>query len=358
MNDRGPSPERDYDALLDESLAYAVAEGDIVNFKLLFVPASPFREDSPEDASTPKYDYLFPDNEAEPRFQAALRLVKTPETAAFVREQLGRKGPPRLPWQLVLALGDNAARLGKYTSAAQAYELLRIRRRLQDMTLDKADARLTQGDIAAAVRGYRIALGLQYDYGAFPEPLPAVPDYHERAPGLHTVYPVTTEQVLAMREDNALCGIALQFLLPFGEFSGRFEQVAPETLLSFTAALIRALDQDWQEFVITFKKVLELTTAHEALFSKLNAFSAEALEVLSEELVNTELLSELRRISGLLAGVHGESHEWWYYIKAMAYHHPGAALFVSRQRLSAKEEIVIPRVRQDSRLAQELGLLV
>ena len=147
-----------------------------------------------------------------------------PEIRAYVREQLQRKGPPRLPWQLVLALGDNALRLGKYTAAAQAYELLRIRRRIQEMALDKADERLRQGDIAAAVRGYYIALGLQYDYGAFPEPLPAVPDYHERAPAMHANYPVTTEQTLAWQQDEALCRMALRYLLPYAEFTGRFEE--------------------------------------------------------------------------------------------------------------------------------------
>ena len=46
-----------------------------------------------------------------------------------------------------------------------------------------------------------IALGLQYDYAAFPEPLPAVPDYQERAPALHSVYPASTEQTLSLQED-------------------------------------------------------------------------------------------------------------------------------------------------------------
>lgn len=356
MNMPTDTVERDYDALLDESLAWAVAAGDIVNFRLLFLPASPFREESPEDASSPKYDYLFTDTEKSPEYREALALVHTPEIRAYVREQLQRKGPPRLPWRLVMALGDNALRLGKYTAAAQAYELLRIRRRIQELALDKADERLKQGDLDAAVRGYSIALGLQYDYGAFPEPLPAVPDYHERAPAMHATYPVTLEQAPAWQEDSALCKAAVHYLLPYTEFSGHFETVEPDTLRAFTAALIRSLDQDWEAFAAAFRAAMKYAAAHEELFNKLNSYSADALDILSEELVAPALLEELRQIPALLAGAPGKNHEWWHYIKVMAYQHPGAALFVSRQRLSAKEEIIIPRVRKDSLLVRELGL--
>ncbi len=357
MNTPAETTDREYNALLDESLAHAVAEGDIVNFRLLFSPASPFRDESPEDASTPKYDYLFTNSEDAPAYRESLALVRRPETAAFIQEQLQRKGPPQLPWQLVLVLGDNALRLGKYTAAAQAYELLRIRRRIQDMVLDKADERLTQDDIAAAVRGYCIALGLQYDYGAFPEPLPAVPDYHERAPVMHATYPATAEQTPALQPDDALCKTALRYLLPYTEFARHLETMPAETILPFTAVLIQSLDQDWQRFAAAFREAMECASAHEALFKKLNTYTADALEVLAEELVAPELLEELKQIPALLTGVSSETREWWDYIKILAYHHPGACLFVSRQRLSAKEEILIPRVRPDSILARKLNLV-
>lgn len=356
MNERTETTVQDYDALIDECLAYAVAEGDIVNFRLLFMPSSPFREDSPEDASTPKYDYLFPESPEAPRYRQALALVREPEISRFVREQLARKGPPRLPWQLVLALGDNAARLGKYTAASQAYELLRVRRRTQDLLLDQADERLRQGDIDTAVKGYVIALGLQYDYGAFPEPLPAVPDYQERAPALHTAYPATPEQTLALQSDDTLCRTALGYLLPYAEFSTRFQQPDPETLISFTAALIRALDVDWTAFTTAFKQAERLAAAHQPLFDKMNSYAPDVLEVLAEEVVSEPLLPELRSIPALLSNAAGENREWWHYVKVIAFHHPGAALFLARQRLSANEEIIVPRYREDSALAKLLGL--
>ena len=345
-----------YDALLDMALAHAVAEGDIVNFRFLFMPASPFRDDSPEDASTPKYDYLFPESEDAPQFPEALALAHDPEIGRFVREQLARKGPPRLPWQLVLALADNALRLGKYTAAAQAYELLRIRRRMQDLTLDKADEQLRRGDVDASVRGYCLALGLHFDYSAFPEPLPAVQEYQERAPALHSVYPASPEQTLALQEDNALCKTALNYLMPHGEFSSRFQQLDAELLVPFTAALIRSLDRDWDAFADAFKEARDVARTHQALFDRLNGYSAEVLEVLAENLVEDAGHEDLRRIPEILSRTHIDKGEWWQYLKALAYHHPGAALFVARQRLSAKEEILVPRFREDSRLALALGL--
>lgn len=357
MNNSSETVEQEYGALLDECLANAVAEGDIVNFRLLFMPASPFREDSPEDASTSKYDYLFPSKTDVPRYQKALSLVRQEDISRFVREQLDRKGPPKLPWQLVLALGDNAARLGKYTAAAQAYELLRVRRRIQDIVLDKADEKLSRGEITAAVRGYIVALGLQYDYSAFPEPLPAVPDYQERAPALHGTYPAASEQTLSLQDDAVLCKVALNYLLPYAEFSGRMEQFSPETKVKFTATLIREMDYDWNTFAEAFRKAAQLTAKHLLLFEKLNTYKPEIIELLAEEPLDPEMLPELRGIPFLLSQAEGERREWWHHIKVMAYHHPGAALFVSRQRLSATEEIVVPRVQPDSVLARELGLI-
>jgi hypothetical protein len=357
MNQQNVPADPEYDALLDQSLAFAIEQGDIVNFRLLFMPSSPFRPDSPEDASDSKYNYLFPDSDSGQRYPEALAWVHKPDIAAFVRAQLDRKGPPKLPWQLVKVLGDNAVRLGKYTAAAQAYELLRIRRRMQDIILDQADEHLREHDIAAAVNGYRIALGLQYDYGAFPEPLPAVPDYQERAPALHMTYPATQEQTLSLQSDEVLCKTALTYLLPFSEFASRFQQIPPEVILPFTVALVRILDVDWEAFATAFRQSLAITAQYEDLFVRINAYSTEILEVLEEKLIDDSNLEELRKIPEILAGSSGEHWEWWQYLKHLAYHHPGAALFVSRQRLSAKEEIVVPRVRLDSELARSLGLI-
>ena len=357
MKENTSNTGQSYEDLLEEALAHAIAEGDIVNFRLIFMPSSPFRPDSPEDASTAKYDYLFSESPEAQQYREALALVRESTMAAYVREELDRKGPPRLPWQLVLALGDNATRLGKYTAASQAYELLRIRRRMQDLTLEEADAALAGGNIRRAVQGYRIALGLQYDYSAFPEPLPAVPDYQERAPALHMVYPASPEQTLALQGDEKLCRVGLGYLMPFNEFTSRFQQIPEDKLIDFTAGVIRTFDQTWEKFVTAFREALQRANACEAIFAKLNTYSAEALEVLSEDIVDAQHREDLRHISTALVEGSDLQWEWWQYVKTLAYHHPGAALFVTRQRISAKEEILIPKCGENSRLAHALGLI-
>lgn len=346
----------DYDALLGAALANAIAEGDYVNFRLIFAPASPFRLDSPEDATTPKYQYLFPENENSPRYQAAVRLVQSPPIKRYVKEQLQRSGPPRLPWQLLLALADNALCLGKFTLASQAYELLRIRRRMQDLFLEEADERLRADNLSGAVKGYLIGLGLQFDYGAFPEPLPAVPDYQERAPGLHTVYTGVTEDALGMQEDVSLCKSILGYLMPFPEFKERVQKFLPDQLIPFTAALIRGMDPNWDTFATDFRKTMHVASRYTPLFTQINSYSLEALEVLAEELVQDKELEELRHLSETLTGLSGGLYEWWRYISALAYAHPAAPFFVVRQRISAHKEIIVPCCRQDSTLSHLLGL--
>ena len=58
---RKPAPKAavtDNDIL--RALAFAIATGDIVNFRFLFLPYSPLRDDSTEDLHTDKYSYLLP----------------------------------------------------------------------------------------------------------------------------------------------------------------------------------------------------------------------------------------------------------------------------------------------------------
>lgn len=345
----------DYD-LLNRCLAHAISEGDIVNFRFLFMPASPFRLDSPEDIHTSKYAYLLPENESSTRYQAALELTQNPEISRYVREQLAKAGPPQLPWRLVLALADNAVRLGKYTMASQAYELLRIRRRMQGLLLDQADARLRSGAMAAAVRGYLIASGLDYDYGAFPEPLPSVPNYQERALALHGVYPAGPEQSLATQPDAVTTKTALRFLLQNPDFSQRFEEQAADRVISFVAALIRGIDAHWEDFSARYGQAHAIVERHAELLGRINSYSPEALELLYEQLLDSEQMQELKQVPSILCGADCHDMEWWQILKTLAYHHPGAVLFVARQRLSAREEIIVPRCRKDSALAQALGL--
>jgi len=350
--------EKQYDqSVVDACLACAVAEGDIVNFRFLFMPASPLRPDSPEDVHTPKYAYLFPVDESSRQYGEALRLVQRMDMARYVQKQLEKKGPPQLPWELVIALADNAVRLGKYTSAAQAYELLRIRRRMQEVILEKSDEYLRRGNVRGAVQGYLVAAGLDYDYAAFPEPLPAVPNYQERALALHGVYPDTQEKMVCMQPDEALAKTAINYLLFNPEFSNRQTDMPEENKIAFVVALIREMDKNWDVFAERHRQAAAIVNRYQPHFERMKKYSTEALELLYEEPLDAVQQDELRGIPALLTGVAVENWDWWQYMKTLCYHHPGAALFVARQRITAKEEVVIPRFRPDSALARGLNLV-
>lgn len=343
------------DSLLDRCLAAAIATGDIVNLRFLFMPASPFRVDSSEDISQSKYAYLLPEEENK-EMEEALQLVQQPEISRQVRAQLEKKGPPQLPWQLLQSLADQALRCGKYTAASQAYELLRTRRRMQEIFLDQADAALDRGAFYEAAQGYTLASGLQYDYAAFPEALPAVLNYQEKALSFHGSYPLTTEDE-ATTDDKVLCRSSLQFLMQGAEFLQRLDVREEKELVQFTAEVIRCLDPEWDSFVSAFHESLALVEKYEPLFKHINSYTQEALEVLLEEIFTDEEKEELRRIAPLFAPGAPEGEEWWLTMRTLAYHHPGAVLFVRRQRLSATEEILIPECSRDSELARLLGLV-
>lgn len=345
-------------AVVDTCIANAVAEGDIVNFRFLFMPASPLRKNSPEDINTPKYAYLFPEDETAQRYQQALRLVQQSKITDYVQTQLEKDGPPQLPWELVMALADNAVYLGKYTAASQAYELLRLRRRMQEMLLDKADALLQQGSMESGVQGYVIADGLDYDYAAFPEPLPAVPNFQERALRLHGVYQHGAKNALAMQEDKVILTAALNYLLANPELSQRLNGLSDENRLEFVVLLVRYMDDRWDEFAQCYRQATQIVTRHKSLIDKINTYSPEALDLLFEQLLDSEQMAELKMVSALLLGDEETERSWWQCIKNLSYYHPAAALFVSRQRLSAKEEVVIPLCNPESVLAQKLGLHV
>ena len=341
---------------LDKCLAHAIAQGDIVNFRLLFMPASPFRSRSSEDVHTEKYAYLMPDDEQSSPYTEALQLVRQPILSRYVREQMEKEGPPQLPWELVLALADNALRLGKPTVASQAYELLRIRRRMQQLALDQTDRQLERNNLPAAVRGCRIAAGLDYDYAAFPEPLPTVPNYQESALTLHGIYPATPDQSLALQPDAVVLKTALNFLLVNPTISQRFDDKPETVLVSFVAALIRDMDEHWDAFAARYREAYAIVQRHDALLERINTYTPEALELLFEQLLDSEQMQELKRIPAILCEETTQDWEWWQTLKVLVYRHPGAAVFVARQRLSAREEIVVPRFHPDSALARELGL--
>ena len=89
-------------SVIDVCMANVVAEGDIVNFRFLFMPASPLRPSSPEDIHSPKYGYLFPEDESAQRYQNALRLVQRSEITRYIQKQLATDGAA------AIALGTRA----------------------------------------------------------------------------------------------------------------------------------------------------------------------------------------------------------------------------------------------------------
>ena len=345
----------DFEQVID-ALAKAVCEGDIVNFRVLFSPFSPARESSTESFDMPKYAYLLPDDEtvSERRFAAARALVKRPQTVSEIRRELEANRPPQLPWELVLELGDNAVRLRKYSSAAQAYELLRVRARMQREFLDQADAALDAGDVRRGVVGYIIGTGLGYDYAAFPEPLPMTPDFQTRAFMLHAEYPAKPEDCIGLREPKALLQTALSYLLLDPEAAARLDTRPMEMRLEFLKELVRERDPEWDAFLERF---CEANAAAQDLAERLRQIhAASALaEEINAHMASADELNDAARIPALLLGYGLEDGEWWQYLKELVHKHPAAALVVARQALG-DFEILVPRYAADSPVAQALGL--
>lgn len=350
-------PPVDQDTI-DKCLAYAVAEGDIVNFRFLFLPYSPLRNTSTEDIQSAKYAYLLPEDENEKRFRDALVLVKRGETRTHVRQELEKDAPPQLPSELVLALADNAVRLGKYTAAAQAYELLRIRARMQAAFFEAADAALDRGDIPQAVYGYRIATGLNYDYAAFPEPLPAVPNYQQRALILHAEYLPRPEDSLPVQPVESHTRTALAYLLSDDSATARICERPLDVQVEFLITLIRAQDPQWDAFAENYRKACAIAqTFQEALEKRRKEEGNMPAARLTEEMSDDEARVDAMRIPQTLLGRAIEPGEWWQYLKELAYLHPAAALFVARQAVNTDLEIIVPRLRKDSPLPVRLGLI-
>jgi hypothetical protein len=336
-----------------EALAKAMCEGDIVNFRLLFAPFSPARADSTQTFDMPKYEYLLPDPEMhdQRRFKECLAEVRRVEIKAHVLKELEANRPPQLPSELLLMLADNAVRTGKYSSAAQAYESLRVRARMQRAFLEQADAALDAGDASKAVRGYLIAAGLAYDYAAFPEPLPVVPDFQTRALMLHAEYPERLEDCLGMRETKVLLQTALIYLLLDPEAAARLDARPEEVRLAFLKELVHQRDPNWSGFLARYAEASELTRA----FSARLRGRQEALTLADELEQQSTDAEDPRRIPAALLGHEIENGEWWQYLKELAYEHPAAVLFVARQAVGDLE-MLIPRHAADSPIAQLLGL--
>jgi len=340
---------------IDRCLAKVVAEGDIVNLRFLFISYSPLRASSFEDITTDKYAYLAPGDSGDRRFQEALEHVRKPDIQAHVLKQLEKKGPPQLPAELVMLLADNAVQLGKFKAAAQAYELVRVRARMQDAYLDEADGALDRNDIATAVRGYRIAVGLDYDYAAFPEPMPATPNYQSRAQMLHAEYPRRAEDAIALQPPDRHVAIALGYLLLNSTMAARLEDRPLETRLAFLAELVRQLDPEWPAFVGRYKEACRLVKAIGERLEK-EAGQRALAGGLADEIKAQQQEDDPAEIPKLLLGHAVPGGEWWQYIKELAYTHPASVLFVVRQFVNKDLEIIMPRYVNNSPVIEALGL--
>ena len=221
--------------LVAKCLARAIVEGDIVNFRSLFLSWSPARKDSTERLESDKYTHFRPrpNQESEMGFRDALKSVKEPATWTHIQREFGEKRPAQLPSDLLLLLADNAVRLGKYSAASQAYELLRIRPKMQQMFLEQACVALDAGQMSKAVKGFRIASGLEYNYSAFPEPLPLVADYQTRSLGLHGEYPERPENTVGFQPVDQFIRTAVAYLLLTPEMTAHLEKHPIEVRIAF-----------------------------------------------------------------------------------------------------------------------------
>ncbi len=338
------------------ALAKAVYAGDIVNFRLLFMSFSPARVETSEAFGTEKYTYLLPDAAmvAQSGYQQALECVRQDAVWAHVLRELAAKRPPQLPAEPLILLADNAVREGKYTVAGQAYELLRIRRRMQEEFLEQAGTALEEGNIPRAVRGYRIATGLDYDYAAFPEPLPKVPNYQTQALALHGKYPVNPEDCISLRLEEAHVNALLEFLLNDVEITARLRDQSLETRKAFAVELVHLVDPAWEEFSARYRESCAMALA---LNDHLRHRSDEALDAAGslEEEIAEQSTSDPAAIMTHLLGRELDGGEWWQYLKEIAYKHPAGVLFVTRQFVGDRE-VLLPRFRADSSLVGILGL--
>ena len=339
-----------------QALAKTVCDGDIVNFRVVFSPFSPARETSSESFETDKYAYLLPDEALEdtPRYKSAMQLVRSPFTWDHIKKELEAPRPAQLPADLLLELADNAVREGKYTSAAQAYELLRVRERMQETFFEEADEALRAGDIERGAWGYRIGAALAYEYAAFPEPLPMVEDFQTRALMLHGERPERIEDCISMQPPDVFMKQALTFLLGDADAAARLDAQSMETRLGIFKSLVLQRDPQWDDYVVRYGQACKIVRDFASRIERANRDKEPHQASLVED-IEEQLGEDPRTITATLLGRTIEDGEWWQYLKELAYQHPAAPLFVARQAIG-EIEILVPRLRGDSPVPHQLGL--
>ena len=213
-------------------------------------------------------------------------------------------------------------------------------------------AALDSGDIRRAVRGVRIGASLAYDYAAFPEPLPMVPQYQSKALMLHALYPVRPEDCLALFEPEAHVQAALNYLLVDAVTAGRLQSTPLEKRVEFVKALVLEIDPDWQHFTQRFADACRLTLEFGERSRRIGRHEAETLQDEIEE----QQADDPWEITRTLLGREIPRGSWWQYLKELAYEHPASILFISRQMIR-EHEVLMPRLRAGSPLAPALGLV-
>lgn len=338
-----------------QAFARAIADGDFVSFRTIFAPFSPARESSTESFDDEKYAYLLPDDDHEDQsaFEEALAMVREDETWAHIQQELEASRPAQMPSNLLVVLADNAVRLGKYTSASQAYELLRIRSKTRDLFFEEADQALEAGDMEKAVKGYIIATSLDYDYSAFPEPLPKLPRHQQNALVLHGRYPRGPEDVVGLKPVEEFLSSALAYLLNDAEAAAKLDALPVPARVAFLHELIHQTDEDWAAFKGRFLEAIDMARGFE---QRIRSASDNGENRGIEDRIHEQDGPDPMDITAHLLGRSIEGGEWWQYLKELAYIHPASVLFVSRQRIGEKE-ILIPRLRGDSPVVEKLGLL-
>ncbi len=343
--------------IIDLALAKAIADGDIVNFRFLFLPYSPLREDSTEDINSIKYSYLLPDEEEEqnPAFKSALELVSRKDIREHVQKELHKKGPAQLHSDLLLSLADNAVQKGKYTSASQAYELLRIRHRMQELFFAQGEKELEKGNIPLAVRAYYIASSLEYDYSAFPEPLPAVPRYHDQALILHAEYKTQWNECIGNLPLETFLKTSFNYLFLLPEHAGKVTTKPIEVQVPFLVELIHLIDPSWEQFIQRVNQAIPLLQElYQELKTRIEHIAGGQLwEDEWDEGLDVEKYMEL---SAILLGRKLNQKDWWVYLRELSYEHPPSALFVARQMIGKEHEIIVPRYDTNNPIAQQLTL--
>jgi hypothetical protein len=126
--------------------------------------------------------------------------------------------------------------------------------------------------------------------------------------------------------------------------------------IAFLVELIGQLDPRWTEFASRYADACGIVRSFGERLQKETSQAQATGASLEEEIEQQQQDTDPRQIPARLLGRSIEDGEWWQYLKELAYEHPAAALFVSRQLVSQDLEIIMPRYRSDSQIVRQLGL--